>query len=311
MPPTTTSPRSSPAIRTRRSLTVVTSDGELAARVRAAGGEVEGAGAFLRRLDATPQPHGLARVRAVQLSELVAPPAEGRVFTDRARAGLGDVAPSGRVRLDTIARWLQDAAFADLAGLRAARRRRVDRAAAAPARRALPAHARARRGGDVVQRRRRPRGRAPQHRARRRRAASSRPWRCGSTSTRRARGRARCPRASRRSTAPRRRGAACARACATAASRPTAATAPVALSRRRPRPRRPRQQRGLLAGARGGARRDGAREPFDAEIEHRAPGDVGEAAILRAGHMLWIADGNGEVLASLATPGWTVGPGRN
>ena len=33
------------------SLTVVTSDGELAARVRAAGGEVEGAGAFLRRMD--------------------------------------------------------------------------------------------------------------------------------------------------------------------------------------------------------------------------------------------------------------------
>jgi predicted RNA-binding protein with PIN domain len=33
------------------SLRVVTSDGELAERVRAAGGEVEGAGAFLRRLD--------------------------------------------------------------------------------------------------------------------------------------------------------------------------------------------------------------------------------------------------------------------
>ena len=47
-------------------------------------------------------------------TELLAAPAEGRVFTDRARAGLGDVAPSGRVRLDTIARWLQDAAFADL-----------------------------------------------------------------------------------------------------------------------------------------------------------------------------------------------------
>jgi acyl-ACP thioesterase len=55
-----------------------------------------------------------ASLRAVQLTELVAPPTEGRVFTDRARAGLGDVAPSGRVRLDTIARWLQDAAFADL-----------------------------------------------------------------------------------------------------------------------------------------------------------------------------------------------------
>ena len=50
----------------------------------------------------------------MHLTELVAPPTEGRVFTDRARAGLGDVAPSGRVRLDTIARWLQDAAFADL-----------------------------------------------------------------------------------------------------------------------------------------------------------------------------------------------------
>jgi acyl-ACP thioesterase len=50
----------------------------------------------------------------VPLTELVPPPASGRVFTDRARAGLGDVAPSGRVRLDAIARWLQDAAFADL-----------------------------------------------------------------------------------------------------------------------------------------------------------------------------------------------------
>ena len=47
---------------------------------------------------------------------------------------------------------------------------------------------------------------------------------------------------------------------------------------------------------------DGAREPFDAEIEHRAPGDVGEAAILRDDHMLWIAGADGEVLASLATP---------
>jgi acyl-ACP thioesterase len=36
------------------------------------------------------------------------------MFTDVARAGLGDVAPSGRARLDAIARWLQDAAFADV-----------------------------------------------------------------------------------------------------------------------------------------------------------------------------------------------------
>ena len=48
---------------------------------------------------------------------------------------------------------------------------------------------------------------------------------------------------------------------------------------------------------------DGAREPFDAEIEHRAPADVGEAAIVRDGEMLWITAADGVVLASLATPG--------
>jgi acyl-ACP thioesterase len=53
-------------------------------------------------------------------SELLPAPAAGRVFGDRFRAGLGDVAPTGRVRLDAIARWLQDAAFADVvdSGLR-------------------------------------------------------------------------------------------------------------------------------------------------------------------------------------------------
>jgi acyl-ACP thioesterase len=50
----------------------------------------------------------------VELTALAAAPSDGRVFTDRARAGLGDVDPSGRVRLDAVARWLQDAAFADL-----------------------------------------------------------------------------------------------------------------------------------------------------------------------------------------------------
>lgn len=46
---------------------------------------------------------------------LVPRPAEGRVFCVPATGGLGDVAPSGRVRLDTVARWLQDAAWADAA----------------------------------------------------------------------------------------------------------------------------------------------------------------------------------------------------
>jgi acyl-ACP thioesterase len=50
----------------------------------------------------------------VELTALAPAPTIGRVFTDRARAGLGDVDPAGRVRLDAIVRWLQDAAFADL-----------------------------------------------------------------------------------------------------------------------------------------------------------------------------------------------------
>jgi acyl-ACP thioesterase len=47
---------------------------------------------------------------------------------------------------------------------------------------------------------------------------------------------------------------------------------------------------------------DGAREPFDAEIEHRAPADIGEAVLVRAGEMLWITAADGAVLASVATP---------
>jgi acyl-ACP thioesterase len=46
--------------------------------------------------------------------ELVAPPADGRVFRHPVAAGLADVAPSGRARLDAVARWLQDAALADV-----------------------------------------------------------------------------------------------------------------------------------------------------------------------------------------------------
>jgi acyl-ACP thioesterase len=48
------------------------------------------------------------------VTELVPAPAQGRVFRHAARAGLADVAPSGRARLDAVARWLQDAALADV-----------------------------------------------------------------------------------------------------------------------------------------------------------------------------------------------------
>ena len=44
---------------------------------------------------------------------LVPAPEAGRVFRHAARVGLGDVSPAGRARLDAIARWLQDAAWAD------------------------------------------------------------------------------------------------------------------------------------------------------------------------------------------------------
>jgi acyl-ACP thioesterase len=53
-------------------------------------------------------------MRAHGRTELVGPPAAGRVFEQLARAGFADCAPSGRIRLDGLARWLQDIAFADV-----------------------------------------------------------------------------------------------------------------------------------------------------------------------------------------------------
>jgi acyl-ACP thioesterase len=50
----------------------------------------------------------------VTFTEIIAPPAEGRVFREARRAALGDCAPSGRMRLDAIARWLQDVAYDDV-----------------------------------------------------------------------------------------------------------------------------------------------------------------------------------------------------
>src|SRR5947209_3424961 len=41
-------------------------------------------------------------------------PAEGRVFEQSFRPGFADCAPSGRMRLDAMARWLQDVAYADV-----------------------------------------------------------------------------------------------------------------------------------------------------------------------------------------------------
>lgn len=54
------------------------------------------------------------RAPIAAFTELVPPPARGRVFRQEVRPGLADVAPSGRARLDTMARWLQDVAYADV-----------------------------------------------------------------------------------------------------------------------------------------------------------------------------------------------------
>jgi acyl-ACP thioesterase len=47
-------------------------------------------------------------------NELVAPPPVGRTFTQGERPGFADCTPSGRIRLDALACWLQDVAYADV-----------------------------------------------------------------------------------------------------------------------------------------------------------------------------------------------------
>jgi len=50
----------------------------------------------------------------VELSEIVPVPAVGRIYKWSLRPGLADAAPSGRIRMDALARWVQDVAFADV-----------------------------------------------------------------------------------------------------------------------------------------------------------------------------------------------------
>ncbi|MGZ8667077.1 MAG: acyl-[acyl-carrier-protein] thioesterase [Solirubrobacterales bacterium] len=47
-------------------------------------------------------------------AEIVPEPGVGRVFEMRLRPGFADVTPTGRARLDAVARWLQDAAYLDV-----------------------------------------------------------------------------------------------------------------------------------------------------------------------------------------------------
>jgi acyl-ACP thioesterase len=53
-------------------------------------------------------------VTAVAMTEMVERTPGGRVFERVVRPGFADCAPGGRVRLDGLARWLQDVAYADV-----------------------------------------------------------------------------------------------------------------------------------------------------------------------------------------------------
>jgi acyl-ACP thioesterase len=240
----------------------------------------------------------------VKLSELVAPPSNGRVFTDRARAGLGDVAPSGRVRLDAIARWLQDAAFADLIdsglpddGVWVVRRLRL-RVERFPVFREAVAVATWCSGAGSLVAERRSTVRGDQGGLVEAVAlwvhldpAGSRPRPMGagfdevygpSTGGRRVRARLRHPGPSPDGgrTEPWRFRA----ADLDLADHVNNAVYWQVLEEELPP--------------------DGAHGPLDAEIEHRAPADAGEAALLLDGEMLWITALDGEVLASFLCPSY-------
>jgi acyl-ACP thioesterase len=232
------------------------------------------------------------------------------VFTDRARAGLGDVAPSGRARLDAIARWLQDAAFADLVhsglhddGIWVVRRLRLRVERFPRFREALAVATWCSGTGSLVAERRTtvrgeqgglveavalwvhldPDGTRP------------RPLPEGfddvygpSAAGRRVRARLRHP-----GQVPDGAGVVPWRFRAAdldLADHVNNAVYWEALEER------------LAA--------DGAPEPLDAEIEHRAPGDAGDASLLLDGRMLWIAAPDGEVLASFLCHGHKFRPVR-
>ena len=56
----------------------------------------------------------LSIVYTEQLTEIVPSSGRGRMFTSGIKPGLSDVAPSGRARLDALARWIQDVSYADM-----------------------------------------------------------------------------------------------------------------------------------------------------------------------------------------------------
>jgi acyl-ACP thioesterase len=58
--------------------------------------------------------NGRLPTRRLAHSELLPRPADVRAFGEQRRPGFADCAPSGRMRLDAMACWLQDVAYADV-----------------------------------------------------------------------------------------------------------------------------------------------------------------------------------------------------
>jgi acyl-ACP thioesterase len=225
------------------------------------------------------------------------------VFTDRARAGLGDVAPSGRARLDAIARWLQDAAFADLIdsgipddGVWVVRRLRI-RVERFPVFREAVAVATwcSGTGSLVAERRSTVRGDQgglveavalwvhldPD-------GARPRPMAPGFENVY-------GPSAGGRHVRGRLRHADPAGDLTTAPWRFRAADLDLADHVNNAVYWQALEEELATAG-------DGAGAGLDAEIEHRAPADAGDATLLRNGQMLWITEPGGDVLASFLCP---------
>ncbi|HEX7299724.1 MAG TPA: acyl-ACP thioesterase domain-containing protein, partial [Solirubrobacteraceae bacterium] len=260
-----------------------------------------------RALARAAAPPRAARVRAVELTALAPAPTDGRVFTDRARAGLGDVDPSGRVRLDAVARWLQDAAFADLVdsglpddGVWVVRRLRM-RAERFPRFQETVAIETWCSGAAALWAERRSTVRGEQgglveavalwvhldpDGARPRRVPPGFEAVYGpSAAGRRVRARLR------QRTAP-------PKDAARAPWRFRAADLDLA-----DHVNNAVYWQALEEHLRGDAP---VPEPLDAEIEHRAPADIGEATVMRADQRLWIAGADDEVLATLAVPSLAV-----
>ncbi len=247
---------------------------------------------------------------------MVGPPEGGRVYTHSLRPGLADCAPSGRIRLDALARWLQDVAYADVedAGVAESAIWVVRRARMHVKR--FPRFGSQVRAGHVLQRAGSDVGGATNHDHLRRRQRDRRRGgvAVGAPRSRGADVRLRSRRRSSRPTATRQRGGGSPPACAIpvrtgcrsasrGASAPPNATWPPTSTTPRTGCRWRRRSSGAGRPARRGRSGEilGGPDPdgIDVEIEYRTPAQPGEKVVLCNGARRWIVDEAGETHASI------------